>query len=271
MSETPLRPVRPLILAVALAVSPTAAGAGAWTQAEGAGALFITTGTRMAPVGSFTGNTLPEDDQTFTSLLGEYGVTPDLTVGVRGFGAYSLTDPDDVTLSLGGIVRYRLWTSDAGDVASVQTGVTFPAERWLGNGLGDDRPDSVPEFEIRALYGRGWVSDWGNSFVSTELGFRARGEGQEDEILFDATVGHRWNKRVQPLLSVFSRLPLGDTDDAAFTVSPSLAYSFWPFLSDNEKREPLEKRPNTIQLGLSYDVLNRDDGLGFFVSYWRRF
>lgn len=251
---------------------PGRAQGGAWTQSEGALSVYVTSGTRMAPVSALAGTSLPEDDQSFTAGLAEYGLTPDLTLGLRLFGAWSVTDPDDVTLAVGGLARYRLWTGESGGVASVQAGVMLPAERWLGNGLGDSRPDSVPELELRALYGHGWATGWGHSFVSAEAGFRHRGEGQENELLFDATIGHRWNKWFQPLVSVFSRYPMGDSEDAQLTISPSLAYTFWPWSwSDNDKRQPITGRPKTLQIGISYDTLSPEDGLGVFVAYWMRF
>ncbi len=45
----------------------------------------------------------------------------------------------------------------------------------------------------------------------------------------------------------------------------------WPWIGRNEKKPRGPVRPNTIQLGVSYDLLNRDDGLGLSISVWRPF
>jgi hypothetical protein len=256
------------------------AEAGAWTLAEGSGQLIMTTGRKIAPVGAFMGG--PADsDANSSQIWAEYGVADGWTVGVVAYGEFSTTDAEDMELRLGGHVRHRVWTGSAGDVASVQAGLGVPVEGWLGDLAPDSLPDSVPEVHLRGLYGRGWQTGWGNSFVSAEAGFHWRGERAADELRLDVTAGHEAWKGVLGLFSIFAAVPIGggdggegnrdDGSDATLKLAPSVAYTLWPWLGDNDKKPFDPIHPNTIQLGIVWDALNPDDGLGVQLSIWKSF
>ena len=245
--------------------------AGAWPQPTGAVQIIVTASRKVAPAGSLLGSGEIESDTNSTSILVEYGATEDLTVGVTAYGKLSATNANDYELRLGGHVRYRFWSGEDGDVGSFQLGTALPAERWLGDGLGDNRPDSVPEIRADILYGRGWQSDWGNSFVSAGLGFLYRGEGKPDEVRFDLTAGHEPWRGVLGLMSVYATQPLGGGEASSVKLSPSLAYTLWPWLGDNDKKPRGPLRPRTIQLGVTWDAAAPGEGIEPFLGIWQRF
>ena len=47
--------------------------------------------------------------------------------------------------------------------------------------------------------------------------------------------------------------------------------TFWPKLKEGEERAEDRPNPMTLQLGVNYDALNPNDGLGISLSIWRRF
>lgn len=259
---------RPL-LALLLAALPCPAAAGAWTLAEDSGMVILTTTREIAPVGAMFGG-VADSDSNVSQIFVEYGATDAVTLGLVGYGSFSSL-ADEVELRVGGHVRVRVWQGVQGDVASVQAGASFPAERWLGSGLGDDRPNSATEVDLRVLYGRGWALSWANAFVSAETGVRFRGEGLDEEIRFDATAGLEPWRGVMGLLGVSASVPLGEKGTANLKIAPSLAYTLWPFVGENDKKPEGPLNPTTLQLGVSYDALNPDDGLGLFLSIWKRF
>ncbi len=248
----------------------TDALAGAWPQPEGQGQVIFTTSRKIAPVGALLGD-LAESDTNATSVFVEYGLTQDLTLGLTAYGDYSSTDLTDYEARVGGHVRYRFWTGEDGDVLSAQAAVGLPVERWLGNGLGDDRPESVPELRLGALYGRGWQTGWGNSFISTELGILIRGEQKAEELRFDFTAGHEPLRGFLGLISVFAAQPMGGPSATSLKLSPSIAYTVWPWVGENEKKPEGPFNPNTLQLGVTWDAANPDDGLEIFLSVWKSF
>ena len=243
--------------------------AGAWTLPEGRVQIIMTTARKIAPAGGFFGEPIDADSNS-SQIFIEYGLLDDLTVGMTVFGEFSTTD-DDVEASLGVHARHLVWQGEDGDVVSVQGGIKVPVERWLGEGLGDNRPGSVTELHLRLLYGRGWQTDWGNSFVSTELGLHLRGEGLDEELRFDVTAGHEPIKGLLGLFSVFSTYPLGGNADVSLKLSPSVAYTFWPWLGANDKKPYGPINPNTIQLGITWDAANPEDGLTASMSIWKGF
>ena len=262
------------MVAICACLAAGDAAAGAWTLAEGTGQVITTTGRKIAPVGAFMGGAA-DSDAISSQIYAEYGVADGWTVGLAAYGEFSTTDAEDMELRLGGHVRHRVWTGEKGDTASIQAGFSAPVESWLGKLAPESLPDSVPEAHLRALYGRGWQTGWGNSFVSAEAGFHWRGERADDELRFDVTAGHEAWKGVLGLFSVFTALPLGGGDkggsDATLKLAPSIAYTLWPWLGENDKKPSGPLYPNTIQLGIVWDALNPDDGLGVQISIWKSF
>jgi hypothetical protein len=267
--------VRFIPLAISACLLAGDAAAGAWTLAEGTGQLIMTTGRKIAPVGAFMSGAADSDSNS-SQIYAEYGVADAWTLGFVAYGEFSTTDAEDMELRLGGHVRHRVWTGEKGDVASVQAGFSAPVEGWLGDLAPESLPDSVPEAHLRALYGRGWQTGWGNSFVSAEAGFHWRGEDARDELRLDVTAGHEAWKGVLGLFSVFTAVPVGrgdgdDGSDATLKLAPSIAYTMWPWLGENDKKPYGPLHPNTVQLGIVWDVLNPDDGLGVQISIWKSF
>ena len=267
--------MRFILVAISACLLAGDAAGGAWTLAEGSGQLIMTTGRKIAPVGAFMGGPADSDSNS-SQIWAEYGVADGWTVGLVAYGEFSTTDAEDLELRLGGHVRHRVWTGSEGDVASVQLGFSAPVERWLGDLAPDSLPDSVPEVHLRGLYGRGWQTGWGNSFVSAEAGFHWRGERAADELRFDVTAGHEAWKGVLGLFSVFAAVPVGSGDDegdsdATLKLAPSIAYTLWPWLGENDKKPYGPLHPNTVQLGIVWDVLNPDDGLGVQIAIWKSF
>ncbi len=246
------------------------AAAGAWTLAKGDGQVISTTGRRIAPVGGLFGG-VADDDENSSQIYVEYGVTDGWTLGATAYAAFSATDPQGTEISLGLHVRHRIWQRENGDVVSLQAGVSAPVEKWLVGAAADSLPGSVPEAHLRALYGRGWQTGWGNSFVSAETGFHWRGEHAADEWRMDVTAGTEHWKGVMGLLGVYSIVPVIGDGEASLKIAPSVAYTLWPWLGPNDKKPFGEVNPDTVQLGLVYDLLNPDDGLEVTIGIWRRF
>ena len=255
------------ILAVGLL--PTVAAGGAWTLPEGRGQAIGASSRTITPLRAWFGG--PADrDTASSSLFVEYGAWDDLTVGVTVSGDFT-TALDEVEARIGGHVRRRVWTGQAGDVVSVQAGLSLPFERWLGSELGDNVPDSATELDLRVLYGRGWQWDLGNSFVSGELGLRVRGENLDEQIRFDVTAGHEPVRGLLFLTSLFSSFPLGNQDQVSMKLSPSLAYTLWPILGSNQKKPWQPIYPETIQIGVTWDAAQPGSGLEVGLSIWRSF
>lgn len=251
-------------------LSVAGARAGAWTQPEGGVQVISSTIRTIAPVGAFFGDAT-DQDKNATSLFVEYGVLEEFTLGASFFGEFSSTSTE-VTTQAGIHGRYLLWRGSDGDVASIQGGVSVPVERWLGNGIGDDQPDSATEIALRGLYGRSWLSDLGKTHVSSEIGLQIRGEGLSEQFAFDATVGHEPFKGLIGLFSLYTRLPFGgDSDGPSVVLSPSIAYTMWPWLGENDKRSHGPAYPNTIQLQVFWDAARPEEGLGLGLSIWKRF
>lgn len=257
----------PLRLAAAALVAlpwllPAPADAGAWTRARGEGQVIVTAGLRGAPLnpGEEEGG-----DGGNAQLYGEYGLAEGFTVGAKVLGDYVPGDPDEGSAAAGVFGRYRLWQNDGGGVASVQLDLQAPIERLFGEEFARSKPFSAAEAAVRGLYGRSWWGDWGSAFLSTGAGYALRAEGRAGQALLEATVG------VEPLdcclgmLSAYSRLPVEDdgTDDQ-LTLQPSAVWHL--------RRSADTGRPTTsAQMGVSYDVLNPEDGPGLFVGLWQSF
>lgn len=254
------------LLAGAMA-GPSPVEAGAWTQAPGSGQVISSVSRRASPFSSFAGGPT-DDDSTFTALFFEYGVVEGITVGGTAFIEVTSDDGGN-TAELGLFGRYRFWQGDHGDVAAVQVGVKQPVNDLLGGSFGGPGADPTQEVSLRLLYGKGFGFDWGNAFVSTEAGYHLQTDGDDDEIRADITVGAQPFDCCMGLLAVYSTYPIGDSDEASLKVAPSVTYSFR--LSDQPDENGAPPKKTTLQFGLSQDLLNLDEGLGFQFSVWQPF
>jgi hypothetical protein len=246
------------------------ASAGAWTQAKGDGLAIVTTARRVAPMGALTGGPA-SSDTNISQIYLEYGLLDGLTIGAKSYVELSTTDLTASSAALGAFLRKRVWTDGQGGVGAVQAGYAHPIDSLLGRTFDYAEPGAVPEAHLAGLYGRGWAGDWGSAFVSTGAAYHLRREGLADDMRFEFTGGFAPWRRLMGMVSLYGLTPLGEGSDMSLKVAPSLAFTMWPWIGKNEKKPTGPVKPGTIQLGVSYDLLNRDDGLGVAISMWRRF
>ena len=271
------RPDRPAILgtaAILLLLSAGPAAPGAWTRAAGEGLVIATNARHVAPISSLTGGPI-DKDKNISQIYLEYGLVEGLTAGAKLYVELSASDFRTSSASLGGFLRKRIWRSDGGGVASLQAGYAHPVEKYLGQGLELADPGAVPEAHGAALYGRGWAGDWGNAFVSTGVAYHWRGEKLADEIRGELTGGFAPWRDWMGMVSLYGLYPLGAgrnplmETESSLKIAPSIAYSIWP--DEEEGEDEGAARPRTVQFGISYDVLNPDDGIGLSLSLWQPF
>ncbi|MEM7059833.1 MAG: hypothetical protein AAF557_19780 [Pseudomonadota bacterium] len=246
--------------------APSQAISGAWTLAEDTTLAIVTTSYKIAPVSSLASGIRTRDELT-TQVFLETGVFDDLTLGLTAYSDFSrLTGETDTRLGLH--ARQRLWQGWNGSIVSVQVGFELPANEWIGQLHPED---SVLEFDARALFGTGWQLDWANSYISTELGYRVRRGGLADELRFDGTAGLEPWDGILGLFTVSADVPLGGTEDASLEITPSLAFTLWPLVGENDKRPDLATPPQTLQIGVGIDALNPDDGIRISGGIWTWF
>lgn len=259
------------ILTIGALLSATgAADAGAWTRAKGEGQVIFSAGRRVAPMNGLIGGPVAHDS-SISQLYVEYGLADGLTIGGKVYTEFSSTDLEDSSASLGVFLRKRVWQDGKGGVGSVQVGYAHPIEALVGGSFAYAEPGAVPEAHFAGLYGRGWGGDWGNAFLSTGVAYHWRGEGEADDLRFELTGGFAPWRRLMGILGVYGLSPLGSGADRSLKIAPSLAYTMWPVSGRNEKEPKGPTKPSTIQLGVSYDFLNRGDGMGVLISVWRPF
>ncbi|MEM7176235.1 MAG: hypothetical protein AAF503_00905 [Pseudomonadota bacterium] len=246
----------------------TQAAAGAWTRSKGSGLTIFSTGRSVAPISAFATGSADSDSNT-TQILVEYGLIEGLTLGATVFAELKTTDLSDSTFNAGIYARKRVWQGEAG-VFSVQLGYAHPLESVVEDPLGHEIDDSSPEVEARLQYGHSFWGDWGNAFVSAEGGIDVFMDDKDNELRADLTVGYEPYHCCLALLSGYASMPMGD-DDATLKIAPSFAYTMYPTVARNHKKPEGFIRTRTIQLGVSYDLLNPDDGLGVQISIWQKF
>lgn len=251
-----------------LAGHATPVRAGAWTQQPGAGQVITSFGRRADTMSGFFGGEVV-DDSNFSALYFEYGVIEGLTVGGGSFVEITTAEIGDNTADIGLFVRKRIWQGQDGDVASVQFGFRHPVDDLLGDSFGGDGADPTQEVSLRAQYGRGFGFDWGNAFISTEIGYHLQTDGDDDEIRADITVGAQPWDCCMLLLSAFSTFVPGSSGEDAIKIAPSVTYRLeLGAPSGDADGDPVDV---TFQFGISQDILNFDEGLGFQISVWESF
>lgn len=270
-------PIRPLftswlggsvaVLYPVLCADP--ARAGAWTRAEGDGQIIFTTGRRVAPIGAIAGG-VADDDTNTTQIFVEYGVLEGLTIGAALSAELSTTGLGEGSASVGGFARKRIWQGQHG-VFSVQAGYRHPVEDLISDEFGANNTSSVPEVEMRLLYGHSFWGEWGTAFLAGEAGYDWRGDDQADEIRVDLTAGYEPWHCCLAIMSLFTTVAPNGEDENALKLAPSFAYTLYPDIARNAKKPDGPSRPATVQFGINYDLLNPNDGLGVQLSIWRRF
>lgn len=253
-------------ITIAVLFFPASVWAGAWTLAPGEGQFIVSSGRETAPVAAiFEG--LPREDKTDLRVHLEYGLLDDLTLGASASAKWSRIT-NELDLRVGAHARYRVWQSPSGGVYSVQVGASVPISDWVGPQLATIPAEAGPEAEVRLLYGRSWLGDWGKTFLNVEAAYRWRAD-EEDEIHLDTTLGHALSRRFMVLGSVWARVPVTG-GDPSLKIAPSVAWTMWPSLGPNDKKPDIAP-PRTLQFGIAWDALNPDDGIGFTLSIWNRF
>jgi hypothetical protein len=250
-----------------LAASP--AEAGAWTRPAGEGVVITTVGRRAAPVGALTGGRASEDSNT-TQIYLEYGLFEGLTIGATSFVGLSTTDFSTNSAAVGGFVRKRVWQSGQGGVASLQLGYSHPIESLFGATFDQSEPGAVREAHLAALYGHGWADDWGSAFLSTGAAYYLR-DGTSDDLRLEVSAGYAPWRRWMGIVSFYGLAPLGPDTDASLKIAPSIAFTMWPKAGPDEDPPEEPVRPNTIQVGVNFDLLNPGDGLGVSLGFWQPF
>ncbi|MEM7508490.1 MAG: hypothetical protein AAF415_17305 [Pseudomonadota bacterium] len=248
---------------------PDALLAGAWTRAEGDGQIIFTTGRRVAPIGAIASG-IADDDINTTQIFVEYGLIEGLTIGAALSAELSTTGLGEGAASVGGFVRKRVWQGNQG-VFSVQAGYRHPIEDLISDDFGANNTSSVPEVEMRLLYGHSLWGDWGSAFFSSEVGYDWRGDEEPDEVRVDLTAGYEPWRCCLTIMSLFTTVTLDGEEENALKLAPSFAYSLFPSVARNRKKSNGPVRPATVQFGINYDLLNPNDGLGVQLSIWRRF
>jgi len=266
----PARGALAAALIAACAALPPPAHAGAWTQPEGDGVLIVSGGRQTQPISAMASG-IAESDKTSMQIYAEYGLIDGLTLGAAVFGEIDTTDLISGSASVSAFARKRIWQDDDGYVASVQIGGSLPFESVISDVFGESKPDSTPEVTAAFLGGTGWWGDWGSAFVSGGAGYAWRSEGAANEIRSELTLGYEPWRCCLALLGVYGAMPLGGRGTgSSLTVSPSLAYRVWPEVWRNGVKPP-DASPATVQIGLSYDVLGGDEGIGLTFAVWREF
>ena len=247
--------------------TPGPARAGAWTQKAGAGQVIATTGQDVSPVGNLASGQVAQGS-TLSQIYVEYGLWDGLTIGGGAFAEIAPDGGEDGSASVSVFARQRIWQSDTGGVAALQIGYSQPVEKLIGSAFAATNPDSTPEVQLRALYGRGFWGNWGNAFVSMEAGYDWRSEGAPDELRFDISTGYQPFDCCMGILGVFATYPIEHGEDPSLKVAPSITYTFRPDPDEPGEEPP---SPTTLQFGVSQDMLDFDNGFGVQISIWRPF
>ena len=197
--------MRTAVILACFAASSEEAAAGAWTRAAGEG--FSSQEVRYLRNGA-------DGDSEFASvaltLFAEYGLTEDLTLGVKADQSMRVDDVETGAQSgrVGGFVRYAVWRGREGDVASVEIG----GATAISDFQAPETPagDTSTEISAAGLYGRGFGTDYGDAWVDGSLGLSYFTGARATEVKLDLTAGLRPDDDWVALAQVFSSFSLRD-------------------------------------------------------------
>jgi hypothetical protein len=205
----------------ALALTPTAAQAGAWTQAEGHGQVLVTaTGSQADQSFDASGNTQsrPRYSKAELQALLEYGVTDWLTaILLPGLQRVDIAGPVEARRTGLGYTEFggqaRLLQGDLSGnawVFSVQTTARVPGTFDTGN------PAAIGytgvEIDLRGLLGISFDAGGWPAFVDLQLGQRFRTGGPPNETRVDLTFGLRTAPQWLLLAQSFNVIAQGSGD-----------------------------------------------------------
>lgn len=249
-----------LAFALCLLTSAESALAGAWTRAEGEG--FSSQEVRY-----FRTDRPKEDrfEQATLSIHAEYGLTDRLTAGLKVDQSMRLDDKGlgAQTGRIGGFARFRLWSGEGGDVASIEAGGSMPLSGFQSPAApgGDD----ADEFRASALYGMPLSTPYGDGWADGALGFAYFTGGRASEVKLDLTVGLRPTENWVAMAQMFGTLGLRNNRsivDPDFDVAKVKLSVGRKILDDK-----------TLLIGLARDVYTRgtDPGWEASVTLWSPF
>jgi hypothetical protein len=213
-----------LRLAAAAMLAPALAQAGAWTLDPGAG--FVSAGA------SYYSNDAGTFEQVSAAAFLEYGLREGLTLGgsLEGDFPVGVASGQSARGSVTAHARGRLHVGPHGDPFSVQVGAILP----LGDivDTGQAQIDGERALDGRALYGRGFATDWGDAFVDLQGGLRLRLDDGADEIRIDLTAGVRPAPRWLVMLQSFNTIGLrnpdpGGQDFDVYKLAPAVGYELF--------------------------------------------
>lgn len=235
-----------------------AASAGAWTRPAGEG--FTSQTFRYFKT---TGGETPFERASLTAYA-EYGLFERITVGGELDQGARLDEAmrGQQTGRAAAFVRGRIWSDDAGYVASIQLGGSTPLSGFVSPAApGGDESD---EFEGQIMVGRGFVSDYGNGWAETSLGFSHFTGPRADEAKLDLTLGLRPDENWIALAQMFATFGLqnnafGGTDFDTVKVQLSIGRKLFG--------------DKTFLLNVARDIhtRNTDPGLEISISVWSSF
>ena len=250
---------------------PGTAFAGAWPAPEGVTQYIVTTSLKGEDAGDIAGILNDEDARNEISLYAEHGLTEDTTGGLTVYAGFDRAELSYAEVEIGAFLRHRFWSNEMGDVASFEFGINLPAERWIGSDLGANRDNSVNEAFGSLMYGIGRQLDWANVFASSGMEYRARGGGKADEVTLFTTLGVQPHDRFIGLLDIWLQKPVDGDDPLRLKLTPSVGVILRPWMWENEKKKGQLSYPTTLQLGMTYDTLNPEDGVSLNLSIWKSF
>ena len=206
------------LVALALALTATAAHAGAWTLRRGETQTFVASTFTYGDHGFDEDGelvTVPEYRKFGLSAALEYGLRPWVTAIVRGeLLEESIEQEVSETLiapvsqnfaSVAGGARVRLFR---GPTWVVSTEVTAFSGGFTTAGAG--KPSDGPALEVRVLGGYGTTVFGRNAYLDGQVAYRTRfDEGEADEVRVDLTAGVEVLPNWALLGQTFSTFELG--------------------------------------------------------------
>ncbi len=268
-----------LSLVILCVLLPFSSHAGAWLQPQGEWQT-ITTALYYRTDSFYDNDRDRQPQERFSKWqlnpYGEYGFTPNVTLGFNTFVDYvSGENPDlagDRNHNAGLadselFARLRLWERDSA-IISIQPLVKLPSLY-----ASDSLPRSGSEDfdgELRLMGGYGFAAAGHNHYLSAEAAYRKRFGGPADQFRVDVTLGLRPAENWLILPQIFTTWRVNAPSGAAFTQSGQDDYD----LVKAQLSAVYEFSDNMgIQLGGFSHVRARNTGAGGggLLALWKRF
>jgi hypothetical protein len=253
-------------VALAAALAPAVARAGAWTEPQGQGQVIETLFGWYGEGAPWGGQAAPRENKLETQTYLEYGLWDRLTlVGEVSALRYALSPPSqDRFLGLdysGGGLRARLWANQDW-VASLE------ATGYLSSAGDRSRPaqdgDTGPAADFRGQVGRNLSLFGLTGFLDAEAGYRLRTEGPPSEWRADLTLGIDWTPRVKLMFQAFNTISNG---------AGAPGFSAWESHTGQVSLVYELDKLWSVQAG-GFGTLyqrNTNSQYGALVAIWRRF